>query len=192
MKTINLSGKRGRNKSTIVDDSTFKKYGHLSWYLSDTGYVMRSTPEGNLRLHRLVTNTPENKVTDHLNGNKLDNRKSNLRVCTQKENANNRKNTKGYTWDKSKSKWLVRYKNKFFGRYKTEEEAKEAYKRARSGVEYHKKERRQMYHLPTGVFKNKSSKGYQARIQINGKRKYLGTFPTVEQAQRAYLDKKEG
>lgn len=192
MKYIELSGKRGKGHSTIVDDSTFTKYGHLAWHLSDTGYAVRRNREGTLRLHRAVAGAPEDKVVDHLNGNKLDNRKSNLRICTQKENNQNRKGTKGYAWDKAKGKWIVRYRNTFYGRYETETEAKRAYQLASSGVPYEKRERRQMYHLPTGIFKNKSNKGYQARVQIDGKRIYLGTFPTVEQARRAYLDKKEG
>ena len=194
MQYIKLSGKIGKGHSTKVDDSTFTKYGHLTWHMSDTGYAVRrnSLEGGTVRLHRLVANTPEGKVTDHLNGDKLDNRKSNLRICTQKDNAQNLKNIKGYTWDKSKNKWMVRYHNKYYGRYKTESEAKKAYQLACSGVPYKKRERRQKYHLPTGVFKNKSNKGYQAKAQINGKRIYLGTFPTIEQAEKAYLDKKEG
>ena len=43
-----------------------------------------------------------------------------------------------------------------------------------------------------GVFKNKSNRGYQAKVQINGKRIYLGTFTTKEEALKAYLDRKRG
>lgn len=194
MTYIQLSGKNGLGKRTLVDDSTLKQYGHLTWHLSDTGYAVRRNKSegGTVRLHRLVVDAPEGMVVDHLNGNKLDNRASNLRVCTQAENARNRKGTVGICFDKSRSKWMVKYRNQFYGRYDTKEEAKRVYQLACSGVPYQKRERRQMYHLPTGVFKNRSSKGYQARIQINGERVYLGTFATIEEAEKAYLDRKRG
>lgn len=197
MAYIELSGKRGKGHRTLVDEDIYKQYGHLSWFLSDTGYAMRrpNLDDGSkvtIRLHRLVVDAPEGKVVDHLNNDKLDNRKSNLRVCTQKDNAQNRKGIKGYVWDMSKGKWMVRYRNTFYGRYATESEAKRAYQLACSGVPYKKRERRKKYHLPLGVFKNQSNKGYQARIQVNGKRIYLGTFATKEDAEKAYLARKAG
>lgn len=183
---IELSGKRGKGKRTLVDKKTYEKYNHLSWYLGDTGYAMRK-PQGVInRLHRLVVNAPEGMVVDHLNGDKLDNRTSNLRICTQKENAQNLKGVKGYTWDKSKNKWMVRYRHTFYGRYKTKDEAIEVYRLACSGVTYKKRERRKMYHYPTGVFKNRRNRGYQAKAQIAGKIHYLGTFNTIDAAKKAY------
>lgn len=179
MKYIQLSGKRGKGKSTKVDDSTFIKYGHLSWYLSDTGYAMRKTPEGNIRLHRLVANTPEDMVTDHLNGDRLDNRKSNLRVCSQKDNAQNRKGTRGYCWDKSKQKWIVRYRGKFYGRYNTEQEAKRAYQKACSGVQY-KITRRKLYMLPEHISKQFGK--YVVSIQKDNKRFRKVGIQTLERA----------
>lgn len=115
-----------------------KKYNHLTWHLSDTGYVMGRYNKKRARLHRLIMNCPEGMTVDHLNGDRLDNRKSNLRICTQSENAKNRHNEKGYCYDKSRNKYMVRYNNKFYGRYATEEEAKRAYRLACSGVEYQK------------------------------------------------------
>lgn len=195
MAYIQLSGKRGNGHQTLVDDGTFKKYGHLTWFLSDTGYAMRrpSLDDGTkvtIRLHRLVVNAPEGLVVDHLNGNKLDNRKSNLRVCTQADNAKNRKGTVGYCWDKSKGKWMVRYGNTFYGRYSTESEAKRAYQLACSGVPY-VKTRRKLWHLPTGISKQFGK--YRVRPQVNGKRIWLGQFSTLEEAQNKLNEwKKEG
>lgn len=179
MTYIELSGKRGKGQRTLVDDSTFKQYGHLSWYLGDTGYAMRK-PQGQIvRLHRLVTQAKEGEIVDHLNGNKLDNRLSNLRICTHKENNQNRKNTKGYTWDKSRNKWTVRYRNKFYGRYDTEEEAARAYQMACSGVEY-KKTRRKLYMLPEHISKQFGK--YVVSIQKDNKRFRKVAIPTLEEA----------
>jgi hypothetical protein len=180
MAYIELSGKRGKGQRTLVDDSTLKQYGHLSWYLGDTGYAMRK-PQGQiLRLHRLIIQAKEDEIVDHLNGNKLDNRKSNLRICTQKANAQNRKETKGYCWDKNKQRWLTTYRGKFYGRYNTEAEAKRAYQLACSGVPYIKT-RRKLWHLPTGISKQFGK--YRVRPQVNGKRIWLGQFATLEEAQ---------
>ena len=190
MPYIQLSGKRGKGQRTLVDDSTFQQYGHLSWYLSDTGYVVRRTKEGTVRLHRLVANTLEGLSTDHKNHDKLDNRSSNLRVVTQKENMMNYKGAKGYAWDKSKQKWIVRYRNTFYGRYATEEEAKRAYQLAKSGAPYNKT-RRKLWHLPTGITKQFGK--YRVRPQMNGKRYWLGQFATLEEAQNKLNEwKKEG
>ena len=187
---IYLSGKRGKNHNTLVDEETFNKYNHLSWYLSDTGYAMHTTKEGHIRLHRLITNAPEGLVVDHLNGNKLDNRISNLRVCSQKDNAQNRKNIKGYCWDKSKNKWIVRYRSKFYGRYNTKEEAIRAYQLACSGVVYNKSKRK-YWNLPTNITKQFGK--YRVRPQMNGKRIWLGQFSTLEEAQKKLNEwKKEG
>ena len=190
MKYIELSGKRGKGKRTKVDDDIYEKYGHLTWHLSDTGYAVRRNKEGTVRLHRLVASTPEGLFTDHKNHDRLDNRSSNLRVVTHAENMANYKGAKGYSWDKSKNKWIVRYKNTFYGRYNTEDEAKQAYKMACSGVPYNKT-RRKLWHLPTGITKQFGK--YRVQPQKNGKRYWLGQFATLEEAQNKLNEwKKEG
>lgn len=192
MAKIPLFGKHGVDKFALVDDVDVELVAGIRWHVNDTGYAVNRTHGTTTRMHRLINKTPHKLFTDHKNGDTLDNRKSNLRTVTATENAKYKHGTIGYCWDKSKNKWMVRYRNKFYGRYETEVEAKEAYKLARSGVLYGKRERRQMYYLPIGVFKNKSNRGYQAKAQINGKRFYLGTFATIEEAEKAYLDRKRG
>lgn len=177
---MELSGKKGKGIFTKVDDDIFDKYGHLKWHLSSTGYAVRRHGGITIRLHRLVANTPQTKYTDHKNHDRLDNRASNLRVVTHRENMSNQKGEKGYTWDLSKGKWMVRYRGKFYGRYETEDEARKAYQKAKSGVAYDKT-RRKLWHLPTGVTKQFGR--YIVRPQKNGKRYWLGRFATLEEAQ---------
>ena len=85
-------------------------------------------------LHRLITNCSDDYVVDHINGNVLDNRKSNLRFCSISQNAMNQKLSsrnksghKGIFWDKNRNKWRVTISiNKrpvMVGRYDTIEEA---------------------------------------------------------------------
>lgn len=178
MKNILLSGRLGKGKSTKVDDDDYEKYNHLVWHLSDTGYAVRKSGK-TVRLHRLIMDCPEGMVVDHLNGDKLDNHKSNLRICTQSENAKNMHNVKGYSYDKSKNKYVVRYRNKFYGRYATEEEAKKAYRLACSGVEY-QTTRRKLYMLPKHISKQKGK--YVVSIQVRGKKYYKVSIDTLQEA----------
>src|SRR5687767_14638664 len=63
-------------------------------------------------LHRLLAGAAPGEVVDHINGNTLDNRRSNLRVCSRKQNArnsrrpaHNRSGFKGVSWDKQTGRW---------------------------------------------------------------------------------------
>lgn len=183
MKKIALSGKMGVGKVALVDDEDYNKYSQFNWHLSSTGYAVRRIRNNGknktVRLHRLITKCPDKMVVDHLNGNKLDCRKNNLRICTQAENSKNRHYTKGYCYDKSKNKWMVRYKNRFFGRYKTEEEARCAYQLACSGQEY-QKARRKYYMLPKHISKQFGK--YVVFVQKDGKRLRKTGIRNLEEA----------
>ena len=92
-------------------------------------------------MHRVINKTPKLLLTDHINRNGLDNRKSNLRSVNYKQNAfntglpkNNTSGVRGVVWDKNNCKWqaqiMVDQRNKFLGRFKKLEDAIQARKRA--------------------------------------------------------------
>ncbi len=60
----------------------------------------------NIRLHRFLMNPPSGMVVDHINHNRLDNRKSNLRICTQQQNTFNRF-SEGMSYSKDYKNWFV-------------------------------------------------------------------------------------
>lgn len=106
-----------------------------TWYRSSSGKRRRRM--ATVLMHRLIANSPKGKVTDHINHNGLDNRKSNLRVCTIAENTRNQQRQKGSTsiykgvyWYKARKKWQaeIMFKGKriYIGRFTDEKEAARA------------------------------------------------------------------
>ena len=103
------------------DNWLLQKY---HWYISSNGYVVAQETgkthktRKKLYLQRLIMNPPEGKQVDHINLNKLDNRRINLRVATESQNKMNRKaqknNKLGY---KDISIQRVKYKNKIHEYY---------------------------------------------------------------------------
>jgi hypothetical protein len=142
MKEISLSN----GGSTIVDES---EYGHLikwKWYRDTAGYVVRHDKgrgAGMVYIHRQILGNPSRLVIDHINGDKLDNRLENLRICFQKNNSWNRKGWgfkkmyspyKGVTKDKRGGKFIayimVDGKQITLGRFDNEKNAALAYNEA--------------------------------------------------------------
>lgn len=133
-----------QNKIVLIDKEDLEIFNKYKWHISDSGYVVwRGTKDGKkqtIRLHRLIMNPPKELVVDHINRNRLDNRKSNLRCVTQKINAinsNRVENAKGYYLSKSKvsniGKWVVDYKG-IRNTFNTEEEARKAVEGIKKGV----------------------------------------------------------
>lgn len=113
MKTIYLSN----GSVVIVDDQDYEFLNQWSWKPAGAGYAARNARWGTIYMHRVLVGVPaDGKDIDHKNGNKLDNRKANLRVVTHSENqrgfrtldSRNQSGYRGVNWFKRTSKWVVR------------------------------------------------------------------------------------
>lgn len=85
---IKIKNKRGIFTSKIDKEDLNIAKAH-NWYLDKDGYLRTCIKNKNKSLHRLIMNEPQGKMIDHINGDKRDNRKSNLRICDAKLNAQN-------------------------------------------------------------------------------------------------------
>ena len=74
----------------IVDTEDYDKVRDYCWHECPEGYARIRRGSNNIFLHKIIANTPVGKITDHINRDRSDNRKSNLRVCGTFENARNR------------------------------------------------------------------------------------------------------
>ena len=85
-------------------------------------------------VHRLITNCPEGMYVDHINGNGLDNRQSNIRITTLQQNNQNvapRKDAsskyRGVSYNPINKNWRARVGGHNVGSFKSEDDAAEAY-----------------------------------------------------------------
>lgn len=123
------------NKAALIDVEDVELVKDSLWYLSATGYAVRTTKGHNDRMHRLVMGAKESvPVIDHINRNAIDNRKYNLRFATSSLNIFNAVRGKdvGVTFESGKwrARIRVKYKKIHIGRFATKEEALKARKEA--------------------------------------------------------------
>lgn len=139
MKKIPLT----QGKFAIVDNEDFYELSRYKWHFN-SGYAVRSIYDKSengrqkvIAMHRVIAGTQPGMDTDHINHDKLDNRRSNLRACSSSENQQNRRFQVGrsgfYGVYKNGSGWVVRMriekKLKNFGTFKNIIDAVNEYKR---------------------------------------------------------------
>ncbi len=122
MRTIALT----QGQVALVDDEDYERLTTHKWQVfrhrSGKLYAARTRTMNGVkvgeRMHRVITGAGIGTLVDHINGNTLDNQKSNLRICTNSENMCNRgkqkDNTSGYKGvlfkKKHKNPWFARIK----------------------------------------------------------------------------------
>jgi len=142
-----------QGKFALIDDEDFNILSVWKWHLNN-GYAsstasaaeQRSAGSGKvirISMHRVLAGLSYDdvRVVDHIDGNKLNNQRANLRVCSNSQNlqnrgaqANNSSGFKGVTWNKRDRRWHARIsvgpKNKHLGTFRSAAEAGEAYRAA--------------------------------------------------------------
>ena len=144
MKKIKLT----QNKYALVDNKDYVSLSRHKWYAdrsprNNSFYAVRQRPKSEtgtcrIRMHTEIMNPPIGLEIDHIDGNGLNNQRSNLRICSGPENRRNRgltKNStsgfKGVNWHKLSRKWIARIQvngNRItLGRFVSKEEAYKKY-----------------------------------------------------------------
>lgn len=142
MKKIPLQNNKG---FALVDNEDFEELSQYKWFLKWSGYAVRRTfgrGGKHVLMHRQILQAEKGTVIDHINRNKLDNRKTNIRFCTVAQNGWNRgcasHNTSGFKGvyrdaRRNQHQWFIKLVvNKqplYLGSFNTPEEAYSVYKK---------------------------------------------------------------
>ncbi|MDY0356607.1 MAG: HNH endonuclease [Sedimentisphaerales bacterium] len=107
-----------RGKFAIVDAADYEWLSKYKWLATGNEkrgfYAGRRVGQGMLLMHRAIMQPPPGMVVDHISGNGLDQRRANLRVCSQRHNSHNRRPSrwtssrfKGVYFCRATGKWVA-------------------------------------------------------------------------------------
>jgi hypothetical protein len=136
--------------TVLIDDADYEKVSIIKWHVYQYGtelwYASGGSKGHTIYMHRVIVDVPAGMSVDHINGNGLDNRRDNLRVCLHQQNLSNQHHQrrlthsryKGVTFNKNrasqKKPWIAQIKafQKHYGLgyFATEIEAARAYNEA--------------------------------------------------------------
>jgi hypothetical protein len=126
---------------TIVDDEDYAHLVLIPWRYNNNGYAITAKTAQPKAMHHYILHIPPNMVADHINRDRLDNRKINLRICTKLENSKNRSkrfNSKsdfrGVSYNNRDKNWAAKIwvdgKNLHLGTFSNDIDAAKAYDEA--------------------------------------------------------------
>jgi hypothetical protein len=130
----------GDGSFALVDAADFEWLNKYTWRTVGPGYASAQIGGKGVFMHRRIMNPAPGKVVDHINGNRKDNRRNNLRECTQAENRRNTRKLrgvsrfKGVSWNREVGKWQAKIchngKSIHLGLFHDEVKAAKAYDKA--------------------------------------------------------------
>jgi len=122
-----------KGKTALVSDEDYERVMQHSWCMHPQGYAKARINKKYVLMHRWIMGAKDGEELDHINGNKLDNRRENLRFCTHSQNqgnvqllSSNGSGYKGVDWNKYHKKFRARCLV-FLGYFDTPEDAARAY-----------------------------------------------------------------
>lgn len=132
-----------QGKFVLVDNEDFERLNQFKWHLSKgrntcyaKSWIYSFEKRFSVRMHRLLLNPSSPLLVDHIDGNGLNNQKSNLRIVTCRENLQNlhiKKTSRfsGVSYDNRDCRWrsciLIKGKRKYLGFFNNEIAAYQAY-----------------------------------------------------------------
>lgn len=205
----------GRYKYAKVDVQDYDRLRKFKWYVCNRGYAQTTIDRITIKMHRMVLDINDpNIYVDHINHDKLDNRRYNLRKATNQQNQANQKVRKGFSSKYKGVRWVDKYPNSpwradimynnkkiYIGHFANEEDAARAYNL--KAIELHGEyaglnpvdmsvplpPKREYSSKQRGVSFHKQSGKWLARITHEGRRTNIGLFDTEDEAIVAYKEK---
>jgi hypothetical protein len=206
-----------RGLFALVDDEDYPRLSAYKWNLTSDGYAARHDvppQRKTILMHREIISAPSGFEVDHIDGCRINNQKSNLRLATRTEN---RRNLKPYRSNSTGFKGVVRTRTGFWaarigldgkkihlGQYATPEEAALAYNLAALKYfgEFAKLNPVNLSGVPMQAFKAEKSDcpgitritrpngtvKWRVRVMIDGQRKHFGYYNDCDAARSIYQE----